>query len=112
MYRYVLLLVFVLVAGCSNQTNTIQKNSSSTIALEQYYFSGIVERINQLSAKLLADGYKVSAPVSYEHEGSTEYSIYATKEIPKGQIAVEDQKAARYADEFDVGYDGNGFTLE
>jgi sialic acid synthase SpsE len=112
LYRYVLLLAFVLVAGCSNQTNAIQKNSSSTIALEQYYFSGIVERINQLGAKLLADGYKVSAPVSYEHEGSTEYSIYSTKEIPRGQIAVEDQKAERYADEFDVGYDGNGVALK
>lgn len=112
MYRYVLLLAFILAAGCSNQTNTIQKNSSSTIALEQYYFSGIEERINQLSTKLLADGYKVSTPISYEHEGSTEYSVYSTKEVTRGQIAVEDQKAERYADEFDVGYDGNGFALE
>jgi|GEM_PF-4926239 hypothetical protein len=112
MYRYIILLALILLAGCSEQAAPPANDNNSTAALEQYYFSGIEERIDQLREKLLADGYKVSDKVSYDHEGSEEFSIYSSKEILRGQIAVEDQKAARYADQFDVGYDGNGFSLE
>ncbi|WP_336775614.1 hypothetical protein [Paenibacillus sp. MMO-58] len=51
---------------------------------------------------------RICAGISFE--SAMEFSIYSTKEIPAGQITIEDQKAARYADQFDVGYDGNGLS--
>lgn len=61
---------------------------------------------------LASEGYKVSEQISYEHNGQKEWSIYSTKEVSRNEISQEDTKSENYAKQYEVNYDGHGFSLE
>jgi hypothetical protein len=111
--RLVIIIILVILIGCSNDT-TIEKLSKGfeeKVSLEQYFYSESEENLKKLREKLVSDGYTVSKEEYYELDGKKEWSFYSTKEISKNQVASEDLKSEKYANQFEVNYDGHGFSL-
>jgi hypothetical protein len=112
--RIGILFVLILLAGCTGNINSfgVQKSNEDKISLEQYFYSESEEKLNKLHERLVAEGYKVSEQISYKHNGKTEWSFYSIKEVSRHEISNEDLKSENYAKQFEVKYDGHGFSLE
>lgn len=110
--RIGILIVLILLAGCSGNYNSMQKTSEDKVSLEQYFYFQSEEQLKKLQEKLTTEGYQVSEQISYEHNGKTEWSFYSTKEVNRNEISQEDVKAENHAKQFEVNYDGHGFSLE
>jgi hypothetical protein len=111
MKQTVLILIFsIMIAGCdSNPTYT---HNDSKLILEQYFYSENEANLKKLAETLETEGYSINDYRSYELRGRTEWYFYSSKEITEGEIYVEDAKSEKYAEEYNVGYDGHGFPLE
>lgn len=110
--RIGILLVLIMLVACSSNKTSMQKISEDELSLEQYYYSSTKESLENLHKKLAAEGYHVSENISYEHEGKTEWSFYSTKEVKRSEISQEDMKAENNSKQFEVNYDGHGFSVE
>lgn len=109
--RIGILLIIMTLAACSSNKNSVQMLSEGEVLLEQYFNSQSKEALEKLHKKLATEGYQVSEQISYEHEGKTEWSFYSTEEVKRSEISQEDEKAEKNANQFEVNYDGHGFSL-
>jgi len=109
-YISILLVCVSILTGCKE--NSGSQSADDKIVIEQYFYSNNEDELKKLANKLRIDGYQINDYKSYEHEGKTEWYFYSSKEVKTAEIDAEDRKSEKYAEEFNVGYDGHGFQID
>lgn len=110
-YLYLSAIMIFLLIGCSKPDSLTAKQEEKLV-IEQYFYSQNEEPLKKLAEKLKLAGYQINDFKSYELEGTREWYFYSSKEINNNEIDEEDLKSEQYAKDYNVKYDGHGFSIE